>query len=153
MREEIIFSIIPLVAIVFGTGTILGAIWLGMKARMRRVELMTDLQNRVLDKFATSTEFTEFVRTPEGREWMTSSTESKSKQADRILASLRWGLITAAFGGAFLILAVFEERDLIYPGLLIGSIGVGFLAHSLIAAKLARRWGLMPDDRREPASD
>lgn len=153
MSEEIVFAIIPLFAIVFGTGTILGAIWLGMKARMKRVELMTDLQNRVLDKFATSTEFIEFVRTPEGREWMTSSTESKSKQADRILGSLRWGLITAAFGGAFLILAVFQERDLIYPGLLIGSIGVGFLAHSLIAAKLARRWGLMPDDRRGPASD
>jgi hypothetical protein len=144
MNDEMVFAIIPLFAIVFGCATIIGAIWLGMKARMRRIETTTELQSRVLDKFGTSSEFVEFVRTPEGRQWMTASTESETRQADRILSSLRWGLVATAFGGAFLVLAAIDERDLVYPGFLIGSIGIGFLSHSLLAAKLARRWGLMP---------
>jgi hypothetical protein len=32
MSDEIVFAIIPLFAIVFGSATIIGAIWLGMKS-------------------------------------------------------------------------------------------------------------------------
>ena len=152
--DETLYAVIPLFAIFFGCLMVVAAIWLGVRARVRRVELMTDLQNRVLDKFASSAEFVDFVRTPEGRAWMSSSaTESRTRQADRILSSMRWGLITAALGCAFLLLAVFEERDLIYPGLLIGSIGAGFLVHAFLAARLARSWGLMPREEGESAGD
>jgi hypothetical protein len=147
--DETVFVLVPLVSVVAGSLLFMWAIWLGVKARMRRIELMTELQNKVLDKFGTSSEFVEFARTPEGRNWMTASSEGKSRQADKVLSSLRWGLILACFGGAFLILAAIQERDLVYPGFLIGSIGVGFLAHSLLAAKLARRWGLMPGGETE----
>lgn len=153
MTGDVLFAIVPLFGIFFGCMLVIAAIWLGVRARMKRVELMTELQNKVLDKFGTSTEFVDFVKTPEGRQWMSNSTESRTRQADRILSSLRWGLIAAAFGGAFLLLAVFEERDLIYPGLLIGSIGVGFLLHSFLAAKLARKWGLMPREQGDAAGD
>jgi hypothetical protein len=153
MVDEVIFAIVPLFGIIFGCALVIVAIWLGVRARTRRLELMTELQNKVLDKFGTSTEFVDFMKTPEGRQWMSNSTENRTRQADRILSSLRWGLITAAFGGAFLLLAVFAERDLIYPGLLIGSIGVGFLAHSFLAAKLARKWGLMPPEQGDVAGD
>jgi len=153
MTDDLIFAIVPLFAIFFGCFLVISAIWLGVRALTRRVELMTEIQNKVLDKFGTSTEFVDFVKTPEGRQWMSNSTESKTRQADRILSSLRWGLITASFGGAFLLLAIFEESDLIYPALLIGSIGVGFLLHSFLAAKLARKWGLMPRDEGEVAGD
>ncbi len=144
MQNDFLFALIPLVAIIVGSAMITGLVWLGFRARTRRVELMTDLQNRVLDKFGSAGEFIEFVRTPEGRQWMTTSTESKSRQADKILSSLRWGLILGSFGGAFLILATIEERDLVYPGFLFGSVGVGFLMHAFLATKIARRWGLMP---------
>jgi len=153
MNEEAMYALIPMFAIVFGTLMIIGAIWFGTRVRIRRVELMTDLQNKVLDKFGSSSEFVEFARTPEGRQWMTSSTESRTVQADKILASLRWGLIAGCFGLAFLVLAVIEERSLVYPGLLIGSIGAGFILHAILATKLARKWGLMPGDGTERMGD
>lgn len=154
MSEDIVFAVVPLFGISFGCILVLAAIWLGMKARMRRIELMTDLQNRVLDKFGTATEFVEFVRTPEGRQWMSTSADNGGpRQADRILSSLRWGLILACFGVAFLLLAIVDERDLVYPGFLIGSVGVGFLAHAFIATKLARKWGLMPGPSDRPAGE
>ena len=134
--DESVFVLIPIVSVISGTLLVIGAIWLGVRARTRRMELMTELQNKVLDKFGSSAEFVEFVRTPEGRHWMTASTEGKSRQADKVLASLRWGLITGCFGGAFLILAAIREPDLVYPGFLIGSVGVGFLVHVVITWKL-----------------
>jgi len=149
MNDDTLYALIPLFAIVFGAMMITGAIWLGTKVRMRRVELLTELQNKVLDKFGSSSEFVEFVRTPEGRQWMTSSTEGRTKQADRILGSLRWGLITGCLGLAFLVLAVIQERNLVYPGLLIGSIGAGFIIHAVLATKLARKWGMMPGGETE----
>ena len=145
LHESFIFSLIPIVAIIFGTGMIVFSIWLGTRARVRRIEMSTELQNKVLEKFGTASEFTEFLGTAEGRQWMTSSTDSQSRQADKILGSLKWGLIGTALGCAFLILSFSDERDFVYPALLIGSIGAGFLAHTYLGARLARMWGLMPN--------
>lgn len=144
MREDLILAFLPMVAIIVGSAMIVSLVFMGTRMRTRRVERMTELQNRVLDKFGTATEFIQFLSTPEGRLWMTASTESRTHQADRILGSVRWGMITAAIGGAFVLLATIEERDMIIPGILIGSVGVGFLAHAYLATRLARRWGMMP---------
>lgn len=143
--------LIPIFGMATAVVIVIGAIWLGTRMRIRRYEATSAMQQRMLEKFGSGTEFLEFVKTSEGRDWLTLGDDPKTRSTERILGSLRWGLIGTFLGGAFLALT-FRESDLIFPAFFVGSIGLGFLAHAWLAARLSRKWGMMPSDQESSNS-
>jgi hypothetical protein len=70
-------------------------------------------------------------------------------QPARILSSVRWGVVLAAIGIGFLALSAMVDNGMVVPGVLSLSLGLGFLASSLISMRLARSWGMLD----KPASE
>jgi hypothetical protein len=45
-------------------------VWLGIKAKSARMQEQTELRKRLLDKFASGHELTEFLATPQGQNFL-----------------------------------------------------------------------------------
>ncbi|MFA6957583.1 MAG: hypothetical protein WC538_17055 [Thermoanaerobaculia bacterium] len=136
--------LVPIFAIVFSFGFAAFAVAIGAKTKQKRWEALASVQNRMLERFGSAQEFTEFLKTPEGRSYMLVAVEKgEGGQPARILASIRWGVVMAALGIGFLALSAAVDNDFVVPGVLMLSLGVGFLASSLISSRLARSWGML----------
>lgn len=142
MEEEVM--LIPIFAIVFTFGFAAFAVAVGAKTKQKRWEALASVQNRMLDKFGSAQEFTDFLKTPEGRSYMLVAVEKgEGGQPAKILGSIRAGVVLAALGIGFLALAASFEDALVVPGVLLLSLGAGFLVSSLISTRLARSWGML----------
>jgi hypothetical protein len=134
--------LVPIFGIVFSFAAF--AVAVGAKTKQKRWEALASVQNRMLERFGSAQEFSEFLKTPEGRSYMLVAVEkSDGGQASRILSSVRWGVVLAALGLGFVVLAPSVDRGMMVPGVLLLSLGVGFLASSLISSRLARSWGML----------
>jgi hypothetical protein len=135
---------IPIVAIVCSLGFAAFAVWAGSRTKQKRWEALSSVQNRMLDKFGTAQEFVEFLKTPEGRSYMMVAVDKGGdSQPAKILGTIKWGIVTLTLGAAFLVLAATFDDDLVVPGAILLSIGIGLIANGIIAVRLARSWGLM----------
>lgn len=136
--------LVPIFAITFTFGFAAFAVAVGAKTKQKRWEALASVQNRMLERFGSAQEFTEFLKTPEGRSYMLVAVEKgEGGQPARIMASIRWGVVLAVLGLGFLSLAATVDTDFAIPGVLTLSLGVGFLASSLILSRLARSWGML----------
>lgn len=136
--------LVPIFGIVFSFGFAAFAVAIGAKTKQKRWEALASVQNRMLERFGTAQEFTEFLKTPEGRSYMLVAVEKgEGGQAARVLGSVRWGVVLAALGIGFITLSATVENEMVVPGVLLLSLGVGFLASSLISSRLARSWGML----------
>lgn len=141
---EEVALLVPIVAIVFTFGFAAFAVAVGAKTKQKRWEALASVQNRMLERFGSAQEFTEFLKTPEGRSYMLVAVEKgEGGQTARILGSIRWGVVLAALGIGFLSLAAGVDDGFVVPGVMMLSLGVGFLASSLISSRLARSWGML----------
>lgn len=112
-----------------------------IKARM-------ELQTRVLERFESPSEFTAFLDTEGGRRFLAGLTDERGwRPARRILSAVKWGLVLAFFGAGFVVLRyAIAEEDFIVPGILVLSLGFGFLASATASWVLSKAWGLMGPD-------
>lgn len=143
-----------LVPIVFFI-TLFGMIVLisSMRARERRAQIdaTTQLQTRMLDRFASAPEFIAFIRTEEGQRFLKQiSSEPSRPVIGKILGSATTGIVLSLLGIAFVVLTAWE-RELIIPGLIILALGVGFLLSAWVSAKISRSWGLIGEKERQAA--
>ncbi|MGA7615347.1 MAG: hypothetical protein WBX15_09205 [Thermoanaerobaculia bacterium] len=136
---------IPIVLFITLFSMISFVVWVGGRTRRERIRSMTELQNRMLDRFATAAEFVDFARTEEGRRFLESATKDRWSPASGILWSVRLGLVGALLGIGFLVL-YFVETDFVIPGVLVLAIGLGFLMSAAVSQKLVRKWGLLQDE-------
>lgn len=136
--------LIPIFAIVFTFGFAAFAVFVGAKTKQKRWEALASVQNRMLDKFGSAQEFTEFLKTPEGRSYMlVAADKSEGGQPDKIIGAVKWAAVLSMLGIGFLVLAASVDDGFVVPGVLTLSLGLGFLASSLISIRLARSWGML----------
>jgi len=95
------------------------------------------VQLRMIEKFGTAAEFTEFLSSPAGREFL----EPRRSARDRVLFGVRAGIILIFLGLAFF-LGYFAEHDrgFFIPGFILAGLGFGFLFSSGISWNLVKRW-------------
>ncbi|HVT03163.1 MAG TPA: hypothetical protein VHL58_07260 [Thermoanaerobaculia bacterium] len=122
------------------------------KTKAKRIEAITDLQNRMIDKFGTAQEFVTFLQSPQGREFLGKTTEAEAHPARRIMGSIKAGIILTFLGAACIILSFGVASGFIFPGVLVLAIGLGFLVSAGVSLRLSRSWGLMAPADRELAS-
>lgn len=142
--EDLPVLMVPIFGIVFSFGFAAFAVFVGARTKQKRWEALASVQNRMLDKFGSAQEFTEFLKTPEGRSYMlVAADKGDSGQPTKILGLVKWGVVLSMLGIGFLVLAATVDSDVVTGGVLILSLGVGFLASSLISIRLARSWGML----------
>jgi hypothetical protein len=122
-----------------------GMIYSIVRNTIRRKQQNT-IHTRLLEKFTSSQDFSAFLQTPGGQQYMNSLTDSDNNPGRAILSSVSGGIVLAVVG-AGLLAAGLMLRDIGtgISGLLLLLVGTGFILSALVSYKLSRKLGLIRD--------
>lgn len=127
---------IPVIAIIGGIGMIIVIVWMGAQTRQRQAQHRADVQMKLIDRFASASEFVDFVKSEDGRVFLGDA----PKVARRgYIGGVSWGIILAFLGFAFVGGAIAEhDSDFLIPAFILIGLGVGFFAAALVSMRIAR---------------
>ena len=111
-----------------------------------------EFHNRMLDKFSSAAEFTEYLKSEAGRNFFENLGSEPATPMTRILSSVQRGIILTLLGlGFFLTRFVIGTADSYSIMIIIATVlimlGIGFLISSVISHRLAKSWGLIQTDK------
>ena len=126
------------------------------RRRSRIAEIQRDIHAKLFEKFGSSQELIEYLKTDAGSKFLDSATIEHTRPFGRVLGSIQAGLILFLLGIAMLIVraatpadAFFNEmqraqsaQGLLAVSLLLLALGLGFLASAAASYKLSKNWGL-----------
>lgn len=168
--RSVLDDIFEVLAVVGGIGlTVVALGWLvrtliEQKRWKQLSRTQSDVHNKILDRFGTSEQLLEYIRTPAGGKFLESApiplhverppSGRTSTLATRIVWSVQIGVVTAIVGlGMLLLSAVFEKdssQGLFALGAIALCVGAGFIASAAVSLKLSRRLGLWEDGGAPP---
>ena len=126
------------------------------KSKSDRVRYQAEVQARLIDKFGNGPEFVSFLQSPQGRKFM-GEIESAPKlmTQDRMLSGIRNATVLTFLGLAFIILSFvrYGERGMIFPGLILLALGLGYLVSVILTKRLSREWGMFENHQVSAPSD
>jgi hypothetical protein len=129
----------------FGMGVLV--VYFVTRARARRVELQTEMQGKLIDRFGSAPEMVAFLQSPAGKEFVAGVQSNPSiLTRERVLGSLTRAIVLTALGVAFLFLTFWEDNDFIVPAAIVLSIGIGYLIATLVSWRLSASLTARPDD-------
>ena len=122
------------------------------RRRQATARMQSDVHHKLIEKFASGHELTEFLQTPGGVQLIGSLDDppAKTRPAEGILRSTQIGVILTLLGFGFLSIrgvihgGVGDKEGPVVIGMLLISLGIGFLVSSAISYRLSRSWGLLP---------
>ncbi len=146
-----IFSVFALVA--FALAWTIRTI-IEQKRWNRLSRTQSEVHNKILDRFSTSAELLDYIKTPAGSKFLESApiplhTEGAPQNAPltRVMWSVQIGIIVAAASLGMLLVSGRFDKDsaqgLAALGMIGLSVGVGFIASAAVSLFLSRRLGLM----------
>ena len=147
-----IFAVFSLIA--FALGWLVRTV-IEQKRWSRLSRTQSEVHNKILDRFSTSGELLDYIRTPAGTKFLESApiplhTEAAPQNAplSRVLWSVQIGVVVAAASvGMILVSGRLDKesaQELFALGMIGASIGAGFIASALVSVVLSRRLGLWP---------
>jgi hypothetical protein len=115
-----------------------------------------EVHNKILDRFSTSEQLLEYIRTPAGGKFLESApiplyverpgSGKTSTLAARIMWSVQLGVVIIIAGLGMLLLSLVFDKDssqgLFALGAIALCVGAGFIASAAVSLKLSRRLGL-----------
>jgi uncharacterized membrane protein len=125
------------------------------KRRRRIAEIQRDIHAKLFEKFGTSQELIEYLKTDAGSKFLDSATIEQTKPFGRVLGSIQAGLILLLLGVAMFFVRLtmpsvgwspVEEAQTAHGFLAVSflllALGLGFLASAAASYKLSKNWGL-----------
>lgn len=134
------------VVLILGQFLFLGfIIWVVARAREARMRLRSEERSRLLERFSSSQELTDFLNSEAGSRLLEKKEPAHPTRS--LAAALAAGVITLFGGFAFLLLVAGggdpSGGNMIVPGLFFLMAGIGILISAAISAWLFRRAGLL----------
>jgi ABC-type transport system involved in cytochrome bd biosynthesis fused ATPase/permease subunit len=114
------------------------------KLKKARVQEQGELRKRLLDKFSSGTELTEFLATPQGQSFLKDQEASAAQRSPkvRIISSIGAGIVLLLLGIAFFGL-MHLKQGFVYPGIILMALGVGILIAAAISYRLYKKWNMI----------
>ena len=118
------------------------------------VHARSELQNRLLEKFASPQDVAQFLQTEGGDRFLKGLTTDVRRTGRGILFSMQLGVILASLGLAAIGLGVAypPQGHGGSPGVIMGSlilaVGVGFLISAGLSYSLSKKWGILVTEGR-----
>ena len=119
-------------------------VWIGHKSKKARIEEKGEIRKRLLDKFNSGQELSEFLATPQGQSFLKDQEADGGQQSPkgRIVGSIGAGVILALLGAAFFGL-MYLDRGFIYPAALLTALGIGMLVSAAVSYYLYKKWNMI----------
>jgi len=119
-------------------------VWFGHMSKRARIQQQAEIRKRLLDKFSSGRELTEFLATPQGQSFLQDheAGEASGSPKARIVRLVVVGVIFAVLGGAFFVLT-YLGRGFIYPAAIITALGVGMIVAAVISYFLYKKWSMI----------
>jgi len=147
-------SIVAIIS-VFGSFSFLAWVITDAIRRRRQLQVAADFHSKLLDKMQSPRELSEFLDSPGGSRFIDSVAMERSHPAHRILRAVQVGVVLLAAGiGCRLI----GTQQLLHPeaiegftvlGIMLMSVGLGYLFSAGLSYGLSRSFGLFDDSSRE----
>jgi hypothetical protein len=126
-------------------------VWISVTSwqRRQRLRLLMDFNTRLIERFGSINDFSEFAKTAAGADFLNSmmADAPANRPGERILRSVQTGIVLIALGTGLLLLAWYFEDgsrdDLLGVGVVVLSLGVGFLLASAASYRISRTMGLL----------
>ncbi len=120
------------------------------RRRQEHLKTVTEFNNRLLDKLGSVSDFAQFLQSDGGARFLdTLSTErGVLGPRERMLRAVQTGVILSVVGVGFLLLGwlyAFDEDAFTVLGVIILSLGLGFLLSSAASYRLARTLGVLDE--------
>jgi hypothetical protein len=168
--RSVLDDVFEMLAVVGGISlTVVALVWLirtliEQKRWKQLARTQSEVHNKILDRFSTSEQLLEYIRTPAGGKFLESApiplhverppSGRTSTLATRIVWSVQLGVVIAITGlGMLLLSAVFEKdasQGLFALGAIALCVGAGFIASAFVSLYLSRRLGLWEDGGAPP---
>jgi hypothetical protein len=150
---EPLVTLFAFVLITFALGWITRTI-IEQKRWNRLTRTQNEAHNKILDRFGSSAELLEYVKSPAGTKYLESAPiplraeppATQNAPLTRVILSVQLGVITCALGIGMLLVSLrySESNDLFALGAIALCIGLGFIGSAAITLVLSRRLGLWP---------
>jgi hypothetical protein len=117
--------------------------------RHEQLREMTAFHGKVIDRVGSIKDFNDFLQTPGGMQFMNAITGDKGPNGprERILRAVQTGIVLSTVGGGCLLLSdmfQYEASDVFtVAGVILLSLGIGFLLASGAAYGLSKRLGVL----------
>jgi hypothetical protein len=122
------------------------------QSRRAKAKMQAEVQTRMIDKFSAAPEFISFLQSDAGKKFASTFEEVPRTHArDRILGGVTRAIVLTLLGLGFLVLCLTDARDtgFIVAGVILLSLGVGYIVATIISYRLSKSWGLLPMERTE----
>jgi hypothetical protein len=130
-------------------------VWISVTSwqRRQRLRLLIEFKTRLIDRLGSLNDFSEFAKTSGGAEFlntMMAETPTAVRPGERILRATQSGVVLFTLGAGLLSLGYLQpsaREDFMIVGVVILSLGVGFLLASLASYRISLAMGLMPQQQ------
>jgi hypothetical protein len=140
MGEGMVF--IPLFGIVFSCVMVVMVVWLVTRSRQRKAEAQVEMQSKLIDRFGSAPELTQFLQSPAGQQFVSGVQSVPALLTrERVLTGFTRGIVLSTLGAAFLFLTFWYEKDFAVPAAILVALGIGYLVATLVAYKLSTKLG------------
>jgi hypothetical protein len=148
---EPLFSVGAMLIVVFGLSWVIRTL-VDQKRWSRLAKTQSEVHNKILDRFGTSTELLEYMKTPAGARFLESApiplpgdSGRPAAPVARVLASIQLGVIISAAAVGMLFVATRFSKEagdgMFAIGMIALCIGLGFIASAIVSLVLTRRLG------------
>ena len=129
---------IPIIAIVGSFVMVVAVVWLITRTRQRNVQSRAEVQMKMIERFGTAGEFTQFLGSPAGQQFLE---QPRRMTRDRVLGGFTSALVCTFIGLAFLGSAFATGDPGFYiPAFILMGIGIALFISSAISWKLTKEW-------------
>jgi hypothetical protein len=116
-------------------------------SRLIRARTQRAILTKMIDRFSSATDLSEFLQSCSGSDWMSSLTDRIYEPVTAIAQSVRLGIILCFVGGACFLPPV-RQLDETFPASALGTLlvfaGLGLLASAVASFLLSRKFNLLP---------
>ncbi len=149
----------PVLGILSVFGSLSFLVWVVVDGLRRKQQLrvLSDFHNKLLDRISNGKELAEFMDSPGGARFVESISTERTHPAQRVIRAVQIGIVLCAAGIGCRTIAVQHtvvareaSEGFVVLGILLLSVGIGYLVSAAAAFGLGRALGVYVSPHAEP---
>jgi hypothetical protein len=140
-------AVVLIMMTIFGTLGWIVHILTENRRRRERLRVFTEFHSRLMDRMGSAREFSDFLQTPGGQNFLDTLSLERGHPADRIARAVQLGIVFTCIGLGLLFAGSNVATEIMGGYLVLAAVllalGIGFLLSAVASFFLARTFGML----------